>query len=1057
MTHAGVGQSSPSVRRTRSIPSVLSILSALVAFLLAFATPAFAQTTLSGVVHDPSGRVAVDVPVVAEDEVTGRRWETRSSDIGHYEFKQLPPGRYRIIVDLTPFNPHIVSVVIPAGRRATLDIALQLARAEQVTVQSDAPRAPEAMDGGGTTTFGQQAIEALPLTNGRTTQSLLTMVPGVVFTDSVGTLAQFTAVGQRRFANRLTIDGVSADLAVDTTGPGVGQAGSGSLPAMSTLGGTQTLVPLAAIEEIQVRTTNATPEYQRTPGAQTSIVTRAGGNRFSGAAFTDVRPHQLAASDWFANAGQAPRRDVQMWNGGASAGGPLVSKRLFYFASWERQQIDRPVTTTVNVPSVALRESAPANLRPLLDAFPLPNGPDTQPGLASLSRAFPVASRLSTVSGRVDARLSDRHRLFARINVGDSSGDQLTIDQQLPRYSFSQVESTNTKTATMGLTSVLSPFATNDLRVNVSSHSGEVLAGTSGLGDAQALPLSMLVPPGTSVENVVVGLQLFSATSGQIIAGRTAANAQRQWQLVDTLSWLRGRHQWQAGVDVRHVIASSDAAPDRYFYRFANVNQLLQGRVGPVTVEHFQPARVLLQNFAAFVQDAVRVSPRLSLNFGLRYSVKPAPSNLEAAQPLLIDYEALPELQTRPQGAALWKTSWGDVAPQVAATYQLRATPGREAVLRAGWGLSFDDLSNPGAAAFGSGYPYYSLRSVSSGTFPVPAALLTGPPIVPFAEGDLGQYYAFAGGLRSPRTYSWQAGIEQALGSTQRVGLTYVGAAGRDLVYWQGYYVDSLVVPINAYSNDASSDYHALTTEYTHRLSRGFQARVAYTWSHAIDVDSGESSSPNPPVTLIDPSTNRGSADFDRRHVLQATVSYRPPTPGGPRLLQTIFADWQIDAVITARSGAPVTVTIDRDLGYGLYTFRADVVPGVSQWISDSLAPGGQRLNPAAFEEPAEERQGTLGRNSLRASPLRQLDLGVSRSLRFGSRVVVQLRAEAFNVLNLPNFGSPESATELDNFGRAYESYANRMGTGTLVNGGLTPVLQTGGPRSMQFSVRLGW
>ncbi len=135
-------------------------------------------------------------------------------------------------------------------------------------------------------------------------------------TDSTGTLAQFTAGGQRRFANRMTIDGMSADLAVDLSSPGVGEAGTGALPAFSTTGSTQTLVPLAAIGEIEVRTTNASAEHQRTPGAQTSIVTRAGGDRVNASAFMDYRPN-------------------------ATRGGRLVLQRIAHGAEAPRQFLER--------------------------------------------------------------------------------------------------------------------------------------------------------------------------------------------------------------------------------------------------------------------------------------------------------------------------------------------------------------------------------------------------------------------------------------------------------------------------------------------------------------------------------------------------------------------------------------------------------------------------------------------------------------------------------------------------------------------------------------------
>jgi hypothetical protein len=127
----------------------------------------------------------------------------------------------------------------------------------------------------------------------------------------------------------------------------------------------------------------------------------------------------------------------------------------------------------------------------------------------------------------------------------------------------------------------------------------------------------------------------------------------------------------------------------------------------------------------------------------------------------------------------------------------------------------------------------------------------------------------------------------------------------------------------------------------------------------------------------------------------------------------------------------------------------------VPVWIADATSSTGERLNSAAFWETDElSRQGILGRNTLRSSPLRQIDLSVSRFVRVGERQLT-LRIDAFNVLNVANFGSPETDLRVTKaFGRPFQSYANALGTGTLTGGGLMPVQQVGGPRSIQLSLR---
>jgi hypothetical protein len=244
---------------------------------------------------------------------------------------------------------------------------------------------------------------------------------------------------------------------------------------------------------------------------------------------------------------------------------------------------------------------------------------------------------------------------------------------------------------------------------------------------------------------------------------------------------------------------------------------------------------------------------------------------------------------------------------------------------------------------------------------------------------------------------------------------------------------------------------------FTRRLTRGVEGHVSYAWGHAIDTDSGESVVPHLPLSAASVATERGSSDYDRRHVMRATLSCVPPSPRGPAWLAMLGADWRLDLIGTVQSGAPITVTATRDLGFGSYLVRPDLVPGVPVWVADAASPGGRRLNPDAFVLPTDARQGTLGRNALLAPALRQVDLTLTRSLRVGASLKAQLRLESFNVFNVPNFGAPFAQLGTAGFGRPYESWADALGTGTLSQGGLAPVQQAGAPRSVQIGVRLAW
>jgi len=1034
--------------------------------------------SLGGIVLDPTGRQGQPgVTIVIENEVTRQQWERKTGPAGLYQVRNLLPGCYQLTVHTPPFRPASQRIVVPADPSqgdpemmhvfvdttapdsGTLyvsaeTIVLQLGTQEELTITRDRTLM-NATDGSLGTTLARRDIEALPLTSGRTLQSVFNLVPGIVVTDSTGTLAQFTSAGQRRFGNRLTIDGIEADLAVDIGGVGLGPAASGAMPAAATSGGTQTLVPLGAVDEIQVRTTNAPAGSARAPGANTAIITRAGGDRLTGSVFMDVRPHQLGESDWFANAVERPKREVHYADTGASVGGPAIPNRGFFFVSWERQLFDRRVDTTVPVPSQSVRETASMATRALLDAYPIPNGPELGQGLAAYSHRFPASSDLSTLSVRVDGHVSARHHLFARINTGASDGDALTKDGQLPYYSFADTEATTTKTATTGLTSVLSSSLVDDVRVNISVHHGSLIASRGPYGNTQPLSLLGLAAPGASGSDTLVLINLFPDPSGAFLSGRAAANAQRQFQIVDTLSMMKGRHEWRFGGDYRRVIASTNRAANQYLYTFASPLAYVEGSLKQLTLDHVLPAQVRIESWSAFAQDSFRILPRLTLDYGLRYRVAPAPFSVTQTQPLLIQFETLPRIEPLSRGSRLWNTASTDLEPHVAAAWQMRASPGRETTLRTGWNLTFDELANPGASAFGRGFPYVSERVISAPVFPLSPNDLTAifPPQLELDDGDNGgEYYSFPRNFRSPRTYSWYLGVEQALGSVQRLGLVYVGSSGRDLVYAHTYYAGTPIV--HAYSNDATSSSHALLAEYVRRLSHCVEARVAYTWSHAIDTDSGEVLDPQAPPAIIEPRQNRGSADFDRRHVLAGVVSFHVPSTHAGTPLRALFADWQVDVGWSVRSGGPFSVTLSRHLGLGFYTVRPDPVPGVNVWIDSPNDPAKQQLNPRAFIAPTASPQGKLGRNTFLASPLRQLDLSLSRAMPLRGRAILRLRVDAFNVLNVTNVGAPKHVLYEPQFGQTYQTYADALGTGTLRYGGLTPLQQLGGPRSIQLGLR---
>jgi hypothetical protein len=254
-------------------------------------------------------------------------------------------------------------------------------------------------------------------------------------------------------------------------------------------------------------------------------------------------------------------------------------------------------------------------------------------------------------------------------------------------------------------------------------------------------------------------------------------------------------------------------------------------------------------------------------------------------------------------------------------------------------------------------------------------------------------------------------------------------------------------------TNKAASSYHALQIQFQRRLSRNLQSHVAYTWSHSIDNASNDSF-PNSPSTFIDPRFDRASSDFDVRHSFAGAITYNIPTPACGAVGSRLLRDWSVDGIFIVRTATPVDVFFMRDIGFGPFNFRPDLVPGVPLYLIDSSFPGGRAINREAFTVPQTARQGTLGRNALLGFPLRQLDLALRRGFALTERMNLQFRMDAFNLFNRPNFGDPIGDLNSGLFGRSNAMFGRSLGS-NVGSVGLNSAYQSGGPRSIQMSLKL--
>jgi hypothetical protein len=288
--------------------------------------------------------------------------------------------------------------------------------------------------------------------------------------------------------------------------------------------------------------------------------------------------------------------------------------------------------------------------------------------------------------------------------------------------------------------------------------------------------------------------------------------------------------------------------------------------------------------------------------------------------------------------------------------------------------------------------------------------------------------------------------------------LTYVGAIGRDLLRVTQLANLNLNFPnISLTTGSETSDYHALQLKFQRRLSRGLQGLASYTFSHSIDSASTDAFATrlNTPASLADPNIDRGDSDFDIRHAFTAGLTYNIPSQGTDRIGHAILGGWSADAFALARSAPPVDVVgaVFQGNAIALYP-RPNVLPGVPVELFRLGYPGGKIFNNFAFRATTNGQQGDFGRNVLRGFDASQADIGLQRIFRVTEKVGLRFRAEFFNILNHPNFGSPTGSLPSPLFGRSTQTLANSLGSGGA-NGGFNPLYQIGGPRSIQLALKL--
>jgi hypothetical protein len=1046
----------------RRVPVLLFLL---YSFTPASFTPVLrAQSTnasLIGRVTDPSKAVIVDAKIAVISAATNVRYETTTNGSGEYYLANLPPGDYRIEIEKPGFKKLIKpDVVLHVQDALEIDSEMTVGSAsESLIVEAGAPLV-NTESATVSTVVDRTFVENLPL-NGRSFQTLIMLTPGVVVTATASSnQGQFSVNGQRADANYFTVDGVSANFGVTGLLQMV-QTASGALPALSASGGTNSLVSVDGMQEFRIQTSSFAPEFGRTPGGQISVVTRSGTNSFHGTLFEYFRNDVLDARDWFVNFNHLAKPAERQNDFGGVLGGPVVKGKTFFFFSYEGQRLRQPATQQTAVPDAASRQPpTPAALQPYLNAFPVQNGPELGAGLAQFNASFSNPSSLDGYSIRVDQVVNSKMSLFARYNYSPSS-----LDQRGPFFSSGRVLSTtnslssSVQTATVGITELIKPRISNEVRANYSNHRIGTKFALDHFGGAVPLPDSLLFPPGFSSTDS--GFLLLLTGAGEYVQGKIATDEQRQVNLIDNLSFTSGSHQLKFGVDYRWLAPFSSPFSYRPFVQFSGVTATaggaLSGTASFAQPASFQADALLSQNFSFYGQDTWKITPRLTVTYGLRWDINPPlkGKNSENDPFTVVGLNNPATLTLAPRGTPLYKTTYGNVAPRLGLAYQLTQSPNWGAVIRAGFG-TFYDLGSGSLGGVTSFFPYGATKINGPAPFPLgaqdaaPPALTTNPPVNTILVADPH--------LKLPRTYQWNVSLEQSMGSSQSLSLNYIGAVGRGLPrVSQLFNVNSNFQAVVLTDNTATSDYHALQLKFERRLSQGLQGLGSYTFSHSIDIASsdGTAANVNTPSTVASPNVDRGNSDFDIRHSFTAGLTYDLPSPGSQQFVHAIFGGWSVDSFVLARSAPPVDVVGSTSFAAGVILApRPNLNPGVPLVLYGTQYPGGKIFNKAAFSPAPVGQQGDFGRNVLRGFGAWQADVGLQRQFHLTEKLGLRFRSEFFNIFNHPNFGNPNNTLTSLLFGNSTQTLANSLGSGGA-NGGFSPLYQIGGPRSIQLALKL--
>ncbi len=1042
--------------------------------------------TVAGVVQDSSKAAITNANLKLINTQTGTENDSTTNPEGGFLLSGIIPGAYTLQIERDGFaTTHVNGISLNDGDIKRLLIRMKVGAVTE-TVNVDASGLVlNRTDASVSTVIDRKLIDGVPL-NGRSLQDLVLLTPGVITqSPQAATLngsqteGDFSVNGQRAESNSFFVDDAAANPAYGLTLNSSRTVNAGSIAGSTALGTTQSLVSADALQEFRVLTSTYSVEYGRTPGGQFTFLTRSGTNKLHGSLYESFRGSPLDAADWFASSqGEYIVPNYGQNNFGATGGAPIVipgdhhgAPTSFVFASYEGLYLVQPVPQTYQYTPDICTQYLPDLLGCYFYAKPVP------PAIVAVLNTFPQTTPVSTgniigpggnptgmaqrliydalfpanvnaTSVRVDHDFTPKLSLFGRF------GDTPSYAQSNQLYSVTTSQ-LDTHTFTVGGAAQFSATQSNEFRLGYvgsslnASTTPEQIGGHENPAPAGNINAALGVPSAYASASAeayvhITGVGDSGSNTDQI------TSSLRQWNLRDTYSLQSRDHLFRFGLDEQHIVSHFTPPPLSILADFFTLDSLLNNVASDLVITRSTPANPVFNHFALFIEDAWKLSSRLNVSAGLRWDVSPAPKGQHGqdAYTVLGDVNAPATLQLAPKGTPLWHTSWFNFAPRLGAAWQVKNEPGREIIIRAGAGVFFDTTIQPALGAFqGAGFTSYA-HFLNAPVPATPSQLNFSTAVEPPYSNQ--QTYAFSPHFQLPYSWQWNLSAEQGLGKNQSLTLSYVGANGRRLLEEQRRNVSAQNPDfgnVSYFPSGLSSSFASLQAEFQRAFSAGIEVLASYTWAHSFDYGSTD-----PFYPLV-----RGNSDLDVRQNLEAAISWTPASPRHPLLsLKTLYKGWGLDGRLIARSGFPVNLlgnfSFDPVTGRPYYS-GVDLIPGRPLYVYGYQFPGGRMFNGGqnavnpALALPEAPRPGDAPRNLLRGFPEVQGNVGIRQTYQLPKGLNMQLKIEAFNVFNHPNFGYIDPSFSDLLFGQSTKMLDQSFGNaGALYN--------QGGPRALQVSVK---